>query len=193
VAATATVFSQTVNINCGGSGTVTSDGTQWSPDSYFTGGDLLYTSYAIASTNAQDLYLYRSARAGLYGDFSYNIPVPNGSYTVTLKMAEIEFSNKGERVFNVAINGAPVLSNFDILAHAAPLAPFDQQFPVTVTNDAVEIDVEGVVRRGILSAIQIAPASHPVQPPPPAPALSLSTSSLSFTAVAGGSNPAASP
>src|SRR5689334_9800845 len=126
LAAAATVPAQTVNINCGGSDMVSSDGTRWSSDSYYTGGDLIYTGYSIVNTNPQDLYLYRSARAGLYGDFSYNIPVPNGNYTVTLKMAETQFSNKGERVFNVAINGLPVLSNFDILAHAAPLTPFDQ-------------------------------------------------------------------
>jgi hypothetical protein len=191
VAAAAAVSAQTVNVNCGGNDMVTSDGTHWSADSYYTGGDLLYTGYTIANTNPQDLYLYRSARAGLYGDFSYNIPVPNGSYTVTLKMAEIQFSNKGERVFNVAINGVPALSNFDILAHAAPLTAFDQQFPVTVTNGAVKIDVQGVVRKGILSAIQIATASGTVQPPPPpAPVLSLTAGSLSFTGTAGASNPA---
>jgi hypothetical protein len=182
---------QTANINCGGSDMVTADGTHWSGDANFTGGDLLYTSYAIANIGVQDFALYRSARAGLYGDFSYNIPVPNGSYTVTLKMAEIQFSGKGERVFNVAINGTPVLSNFDILAHVAPLTPFDQQFPVAVTNGAVRIDVQGVVRKGLLNAIQVAPTSGTVTPPPPSPALTLDANALSFTGTAGGSNPAA--
>src|SRR5262249_24051860 len=190
-AGTTAISAQTVNVNCGGSELVASDGTHWSGDAWYTGGDLLYTSYAIANTNPLDLYLYRSARAGLYGDFSYNIPVPNGSYTVTLKMAEIQFSNPGERVFNVAINGTPALSNFDILAHVGPLTPFDQQFPVAVTNGAVKIDVQGVVRKGLLSAIQIASATGAVPPPPtPAPALSVSANALSFNGTAGSSNPA---
>jgi hypothetical protein len=150
---------QTVNINCGGTAFTTADGTKWSGDVNYTGGDLLYSGSSIAGVAPQDMVLYRSARAGLYGDFSYNIPVPNGSYTVTLKMAEIQYSGKGERVFNVSINGSQVLSNFDILANVAPLTPLSQQFPVTVSNGAVQISVEGVVRRGILNAIQIAPST----------------------------------
>src|SRR5689334_4514324 len=119
---------QTVNINCGGGAFTATDGTQWSPDANYIGGDLLYSGGAIIGVQPQDMSLYRSARAGLYGDFSYNIPVPNGSYTVTLRMAEIQYSTKGDRVFNVSINGSPVLSNFDILAHVAPLTPLSQQF-----------------------------------------------------------------
>jgi hypothetical protein len=153
------ISAQTVNINCGGSAFTTTDGTQWSGDANYSGGDLLYSSASIVGVGPQDMMLYRSARAGLYGDFSYNIPVPNGNYTITLRMAEIQYSAKRQRVFNVAINGSPVLTNFDILANVAPLTPLSQQFPVTVTNGAVQIDVTGVVRRGILNAIQIAPAS----------------------------------
>jgi hypothetical protein len=167
------ISAQTVNINCGGSALTASDGTKWTGDADFNGGDLLYSGSSIAGVNPQDMALYRSARAGLYGDFSYSIPVPNGSYTVTLRLAEIQYANKGDRVFNVAINGTAVLSNFDILAHVAPLTPLSQQFPVTVSNGAVQIDVQGVVRRGILNAIQIAPAGS-----------SSSSSSTSSNAVA---------
>ena len=49
-----------------------SDGSAWLGDRYFTSGDLLYTSDAIAGT--ADVQLYRSGRAGLYSDFSYSIP-----------------------------------------------------------------------------------------------------------------------
>ncbi len=183
---------QTVNINCGGGAMTTSDGTQWVADTDFSGGDLLYTGYSIANTQPQDFYLYRSARAGLYGDFSYNIPVPNGSYTVTLRFAEIQYSGQGQRVFNVVLNGSTVLSNFDILAHAAPLTPVIEQFPVTVSNGAVQIAVNGVVNRGLLSAIQIAPAPGAgTGAPPAAPVLSVGAKALSFAATSGGSNPAA--
>src|SRR4051812_45479626 len=113
-----------LNINCGGNAYVSTDGKQWVGDYYFDGGDLLYTSDAIV--NSQDLALYRSGRAGLYGDFAYNIPVANGSYNVTLLFAEIQYWNKGDRIFNVSMNGAQVLTNFDILANAAPRAAFTQ-------------------------------------------------------------------
>src|SRR5207302_980552 len=102
-----------INLNCGGNDYTAIDGTKWTSDYYSAGGDLLYTSDAIV--NSQDMPLYRSGRAGLYGDFSYSIPMQNGSYTVTLHFAEIQYWNRGDRVFNVAINGSTVLSNFDIL------------------------------------------------------------------------------
>ena len=41
---------------------------------------------------------------------------PGGSYNVRLDFAEIFFASPGQRVFNVAINGAAVLKNFDIVA-----------------------------------------------------------------------------
>ena len=150
---------QTVNINCGGAALTTSDGTQWSGDEYYNGGELLYTGYAIANTSPQDYYLYRSGRSGLYGDFSYSIPVPNGSYTVALRFAEIVYSSPGQRVFNVTINNTTVLSNFDILTQAPMYTPLIEQFPATVTNGSIQIAITGVVNRGMISAIQIAPAS----------------------------------
>ncbi|MCW3099421.1 MAG: coagulation factor 5/8 type domain protein, partial [Chthonomonadaceae bacterium] len=51
-----------------------------------------------------------------YGNFAYNMPglTPGASYTVRLHFAESYFSTAGQRFFNVAINGATVLANFDI-------------------------------------------------------------------------------
>jgi hypothetical protein len=191
------ISAQTANINCGGADMTTTDGAHWSPDANFTGGDLLYTSYSIAGVNPQDLALYRSARAGLYGDFSYTVPIANGTYPVKLYFAEIQYSGKGERVFNVAINGSTVLSNFDILSQVAPLTPLVKQFTAAVTNGVLKIDVTGVTRRGILNAIQVggsasqAGDSGAVTPPASQPALGVSGSALSFSGTAGGANPAA--
>src|SRR5581483_12093975 len=123
-AATAASAQTTININCGGRDYTSADGTRWVGDYYFTGGDLLYTSDGIIGS--QDLPLYRSGRAGLYGDFSYNVPAANGSYNVTLHFAEIQYWNQGDRVFNVSINGSPVLTNFDILSKVAPRAVYKQ-------------------------------------------------------------------
>ncbi len=178
----------TVNINCGGIAFTTSDGTQWVPDEDFTNGELFYVGSSIANTPVADYYLYRTARAGLWTDFSYAIPVPNGSYVVTLRFAELQYSAKGQRVFNVVLNGATVLSNFDILANVAALAPLQEQFPVTVTNGAIQLAFNGVVNRGVINAIQVAPASGS-QPIPPS--LTLGGTSLNFSGTAGGSNPTA--
>src|SRR5262249_8018541 len=67
--------------------------------------------------NAAPVSVYQNERYG--GDFSYRLPVPAGkTYTVRLHFAEIFDSEVGERVENVAINGKPALTNFDILAAA---------------------------------------------------------------------------
>jgi hypothetical protein len=176
-----------VSINSGGNAFTATNGTNWSADQYYSGGDLVYSGYTIAGT--QDLALYRSARRGLYDDFSYTVPVPNGTYTLTLKFAELVYGSRGQRVFHVLANGTALLSNFDILAEVPALTALDKQFPVTVSNGSLRIDVKGVVGFGLLNGIQLTAASSP--PPPPSPALSVSPASLTFSATSGNSNPPA--
>ena len=58
---------------------------------------------------------------------------------MNLKFAEIYYTTAGGRIFNVAINGAPVLSNFDIAAQGGAFTAVDKPFPVTVTNGQIAI------------------------------------------------------
>jgi len=153
-----------IDINCGGAALTATNGTSWSADSYFSGGDLVYAGDSISNTS--DLGLYRSARTGLYGDFSYAIPVANGNYTLNLLFAELQYWNVGDRVFNVTVNGAPLLTNFDILTQAASRSALVKSFPISVTTGSIQIAVQGVVRRGILNGIQIVPAGGTTTPPP---------------------------
>jgi hypothetical protein len=119
---TAPSGTQTIRIDCGASQSYTAaDGTAWSADQFYSGGQLVYTGYLPG--------LYGTARAAYYNDFSYAIPVSNGLYTVTLKFAEIQYSGVGQRVFNVSLNGARVLSNFDLVAQGAFFTPLDRLFP----------------------------------------------------------------
>ena len=55
-----------------------------------------------------------------YGNFSYVMPslTPGASYTVRLHFAESYFTIPGQRYFNVTINGAAALTNFDIATAA---------------------------------------------------------------------------
>ncbi len=45
-----------------------------------------------------------------FGAFSYSFAVPNGSYRVRLKFAELYFNSANQRKFNVDLNGTRVLS-----------------------------------------------------------------------------------
>src|SRR4029077_18297508 len=105
----------TLKINSGGGG----DGG-WFADEDFSGGNTSSTTATINTsgvTNPAPAAVYQSER---WGVFTYTVPnlTPGGTYTVRLHFAEIAFNGPGYRVFNVAINGSTVLSNFDIFATA---------------------------------------------------------------------------
>lgn len=179
---------QAIRINAGGaSSTFTSAaGEQWLTDRYFSGGDLAYTGDALGGTS--DRYLYATGRTGLYGDFEYNIPVANGSYNLTLKFAETFYWYKGNRVFNVVVNGSPVLTNFDILNEVPARTALDKTFPVTVTNGTVKVRFQGVVHYGLVSGIELEPStSQPVTVAvSPAQAALTAGQTQQFTAAVGG-------
>jgi Malectin domain/Domain of unknown function (DUF1929)/PKD domain len=139
-------------VDSGGATYTDSLGQVWSADEDFIGGNTASTAKAIANT--ADPTLYQTER---YGDFSYQFVVANGSYNVVLKFAEIYWTTTGQRIFNVAINGTPVLTNFDIVAAAgAPLTAIDKTFPVTVTANQITIQfTSGAADLPKVSAIQI--------------------------------------
>jgi hypothetical protein len=61
--------------------------------------------------------VYQTARIG---NFKYTIPgfAAGSSHTVRLHFAETYWTAAGLRIFNVAINGTQVLTDFDIFAAA---------------------------------------------------------------------------
>jgi hypothetical protein len=70
--------------------------------------------------NPAPLAVYQSGRAATNGAFTYKITglTPGVAYAVRLHFAEIVYVAPGQRKFNVAINGTPVLTDFDIFAAA---------------------------------------------------------------------------
>jgi hypothetical protein len=88
-------------------------------DEFFAdGGTKTVTNTVVTSgvANAASMVVYQSYRIG--GGFTYTIPrlTAGRNYTVRLHFAETNFTAAGKRLFNVAINGTAVLSNFDIFA-----------------------------------------------------------------------------
>ena len=135
-----------------------SQGKPWSGDRGFSPSNTASSSEIIAGTS--DPALYQSFRYG--NSFSYNFFLSNGNYSVTLKFAETEWTQPGQRIFNVAINGNIVLNTFDVLAQVSPDTALDKTFPITVTNHNVEIDFRAYVDNAMVSAIQIVPTSSTV-------------------------------
>jgi glucan endo-1,3-alpha-glucosidase len=63
---------------------------------------------------------------------------PGASYLVRLHFAELSFTGAGQRVFNVALNGTNVLSNFDVLAAAgAQNKAVIKEFPISASSTGV--------------------------------------------------------
>ena len=120
---------------------------------YFVGGSTFSTTHSITGT--LDPTLYQTERYA--PTLTYNIPVVNDTYTVTLYFAEIYFDAPGQRVFNASIEGQTVLQNFDIWAVAGQFAAVQRTFVVTVTDGMLNIVATASVNNANFSAIQVVP------------------------------------
>jgi len=118
-----TLSAAVVAVNAGGSSYTAADGTTYAADNYSSGGSTYSSANAISSTN--DDMLYQSLRYGYGNDFSYNIPISNGTYDVTLKFAELYYDNVDDQVFSVSMERTEVISNLDILEHASKFEAYD--------------------------------------------------------------------
>ena len=107
--------------------------------------------------------VYQSVRAG--GAFSYTIPglTPNASYIVRLHFSENYWNQSGKRIFNVGINGAPVLANFDIFAAAGKkfAAVARTLNVVTDPNGQIVIKFARVSDNASIAGIELAPSTLP--------------------------------
>lgn len=144
---------QTIRINAGGPSHIDPNLTFWQGDTGANVGTSFSNGTPIPNTSTP--YLYQSEHFAP-GAFSYNYFVPNGTYTVTLKFAEVFFTSVGQRVFNVTLNGTPILSNYDVVQQAGgAFMAVDQTFPVTVNNGVITIAFTPVTSAPKVNAIQI--------------------------------------
>jgi Malectin domain/Fibronectin type III domain len=127
-----------VAINSGGPAVSNSGGGDASfvADEDFSGGGADISANAIVTAgvaNAAQAAVYQSERAGA---FTYTIPglTAGTQYTVLLHFAEFYWTAAGQRVFNVAINGTTVLSNFDIYAAVGANKALVEQFTATANS-----------------------------------------------------------
>jgi len=142
-----------VAINAGG----TASGS-FIADTDFSAGSTSSTASAITTTgvtNPAPQAVYQTER---YGNFTYTIPglTAGGSYTVRLHFAEIYFTASGQRVFNVAINGTTVLTNFDIFAKVGANTADVEQFTTTANaSGQVAIVFTTVTNNAKISGIEV--------------------------------------
>ncbi len=140
-------------VNCGGPKYTDKSGIVYQADNAFTGGMTYTTAAAIAGT--EDDPLYQTER---FGNFSYNIPLPNGVYSATLKFAEIYayLSHPDQRVFSVFMEGKEVVKNLDLFAKAGKYNAYDVTIPVVVSDGILNIEFRTALNAAKVNAIVIA-------------------------------------
>ncbi len=104
-----------IRINAGG-GAV----SPFATDSGFSAGNQFSSGATISTTgvtNAAPAAVYQDVRWAASFNYTLSGGLTSGtSYVVRLHFVELSFTQAGSRLFNVAINGTSVLSNFDIFA-----------------------------------------------------------------------------
>ena len=106
-------------------------------DADFSAGNEFSSTATITTSgvaNAAPAAVYQDVRWN--ASFNYTLPglTPGASYVVRLHFVELSFTVGGQRVFNVAINGTTVLSNFDICAQAGQNHALVEQFIATANS-----------------------------------------------------------
>jgi hypothetical protein len=159
-----------VSIDAGGSG----DGGAFAADEYYSGGltasnasgsngDIGFSRTVTHPIPQADWNTYR------YLANTYTVPdlVPGGSYQVRLYFLDWYFTQVGQRVFNVAINGTTVLPNFDIVQAAANAGGdgtyigVEEDFTETAdANGVITIaSTQGSANQPMVNAIAVVPSS----------------------------------
>ena len=147
-----------VQINSGGgaSGTFGAD-TAVSGGSVYSVSAPIYTGGALAPAPQS---VYQSER---FGNFTYTVPslTPGAAYTLRLHFAEIYWTQPGQRLFNVAVNGTPALTNFDILAATGGInRAVVEDVPVTADAGGKVTAVFTTVKDNAkLSGLEVVPAA----------------------------------
>jgi large repetitive protein len=151
-----------IRINVGGGTT-----SGFAADDRFTGGQRYLSSNAILGTTTPALY-----QDERFGQFTYAIPVANGSYDVRLHFVELYYGSVvagscvGKRLFGMDVldtTAAPDLSGLDICAEVGPNTPLVKTIPgVAVADGVLEIQsVLGALDDPELAALEILPAGTP--------------------------------
>ena len=136
-------------IDCGGDG-----GEGLSPDSFFTGGNALASTYPI-----ENHFGYPQTMQSIrFGDrFLYTFSVFPGTYSVTLYFAEQYVAQAGGRLFDVRVNGSYALRSYDIFAAAGAInrgVRVDLRY-YTCLDGLLEIEFTGVIDTALVNNLKV--------------------------------------
>ncbi|NEU07250.1 DUF5060 domain-containing protein [Flavihumibacter sp. R14] len=137
-------------VNSGGSDYTDSNGIIYRADTNFVGGSIYGTKSDLGNTI--DDPLYQSER---YGNFSYSVPLKNGTYEINLKFAEIYQQQSGLRVFDILIENHAVIQQLDIFAVAGFNNSYDIVRRVLIEDNNLNIVFRSVIDYAKLSGFYV--------------------------------------
>ncbi|HEX6074673.1 MAG TPA: glycosyl hydrolase family 18 protein [Micromonosporaceae bacterium] len=176
--------------NANGGAVTDSAGNSWSADRAHSAGSWGYdTRYGSGSTaspiaGTTDDALYQTYNL-FHNGTGYKFDIANGSYQVTLKMMEDWATAAGHRRFDVRIEGATVLTAFDIYASCGPFTACDRTFTATVGDGQLNVGftMNGGANYGTVSAIQVTGGSGGGDTTPPSAPASLRSTGTTSSSV----------
>ncbi|MBD0256633.1 MAG: hypothetical protein ICV83_13015 [Cytophagales bacterium] len=192
-------YTATIALTSPGGTSRPAPGDYFRPDAHFTGGSVGKSTATVRNDPANS-GLYQSYRVGA---FSYNVPVVNGLYDVTLHFAEMYWGNAvpggaGSRTFHVDAEGQRRLTNFDIFAQAGGARrALKKTIRVTVADGVLNLSfLKGARDNPLVAAIEITPPAFTNTPPvlvPPGTRTVTVGGTVAFTATAADADVPAQP
>lgn len=143
-------------INAGGASYLSSNGNVYQADTLFSGGTASYDGASVSSTNDSEIY---QSHRWQPGGFSYNFPLVNGEYQLTLQFAETYFTEAQSRVFSVDAENSRLISNLDVYALAGEKNAYEASFSVNVLDNVLNVDFLPSIENPMVSGIVIKPVS----------------------------------
>jgi hypothetical protein len=150
-----------IRVNCGYFSPITDvHGNVWAADYGWVGETVNYEVTGPISRTGADMYaLYDSSRYVYPGaSFEYDFPLPNGTYLVTLKFADYTWTTPGHYDFDVGINGALLLKDFDPdSVYGAGQTAVDQTFVTQVASRNLRLTFSAHLGAAFINGIEILP------------------------------------
>jgi beta-galactosidase len=132
-------------------------------DNFFTGGEGKLLNEPVRRNPPPPKVVQGAADQALFlayrtGSFSYELPLPDGDYDLTLRFVEpVENQAAGKRVFDVRVQDSVALPDLDIAAVAGSMRALERTVPLRVSGGKARVEFLPKAGAAILSSFSVQP------------------------------------
>lgn len=152
---------EVIRINCGGKAFTDRDGNEWISDANMAKSavERFQTDAIISNTNKDELYQSELwDRTNQITEFG--IPVPNGEYEVTFHFAEIYYTERNARIFDLILQDIVVYRDLDIFNEVGAFTALEITLTTKVKNGVLNVGLKRVKENAKISGIEIRPLTE---------------------------------